>query len=98
MVEELPDKERWLALLSCNECWLTKEDANGIADWIRSETTEVERLSYWKGKENEIMQREDEVSRLTTEVTNLRAVLQVAAPEALLILDNAALTAQVGHD
>ena len=41
MVEKLPDKERWLALLSYNECWLTKEDANGIADWIRSETTEV---------------------------------------------------------
>lgn len=27
---------------------------------------------------------------LSTEVTNLRAVLQVAAPQALLILDNAA--------
>jgi len=39
----------------------------------------------------------EEIERLLCEVTNLRAVLQVSAPEALQILDNAALVSE-GHD
>ena len=35
MIEPLPDKERWLALLM-GEVYLTKEDAGQVGDWIRS--------------------------------------------------------------
>lgn len=44
MAEQIPDKDRWLALLSYNEVWRTKEDANGIADWICSQSAENKKL------------------------------------------------------